>query len=104
MTELKCTAKHCIHNADSYCCKGEILVEGSDAIIQEETFCDSFDERRNGAYCNVEEHPSRQLEVHCDAISCIYNQDRFCHAARIEIQGPSARTNERTECASFHRR
>ena len=104
MTELKCTARHCIHNADNYCCKGKIQVEGPDADVHDETCCGSFDERRNGAFCNVEEHPDRYLEVCCDAINCIYNQDRVCHADRIDIHGPSARTTERTECATFQRK
>lgn len=104
MTELKCTAKHCIHNADNYCCKGEIQVEGRNAEERNDTCCGSFDERRNGAFCNMEDTPSSNLEVRCDATNCVYNQDLVCHANRIDIHGPSAHTTEKTECATFQKR
>ncbi len=101
MTELKCSAQHCMHNCDYYCCKGEILVEGRDAEKKESTCCGSFDERREGSARNAAETPDRALKVACEATNCVYNKQRYCHADHIDIHGPSAHDAKTTECATF---
>ena len=47
MPLLSCTARTCIYNKDEYCSKGDILVDGSEAKVADETCCRSFEEREN---------------------------------------------------------
>lgn len=104
MTNLKCSATNCLHNCDCYCCKSEILVEGSDAQKKDNTCCGSFDLRTGDCAKNSFEHPSESLKVGCEAIHCVYNQNHVCHAGHIDISGPSARHAQATECATFKMR
>ena len=45
MTLLDCAVTGCAYNEDRCCCKGNIKVEGSEAVHQNETCCGSFVER-----------------------------------------------------------
>ena len=49
MPLLSCTARTCIYNKDEYCSKGDILVDGSEARVADETCCRSFEERGESA-------------------------------------------------------
>lgn len=104
MTNLKCSATNCMHNCDCYCCKGEILVEGSDAKEKDCTCCGSFDLKTEHSARNSFETPDQMLKVGCEAVNCIYNEARICHAPHIDISGPSAREAQSTECATFKMR
>lgn len=104
MTNLKCSATNCLHNCDCYCCRGEILVEGTDAKIKDNTCCGSFDLKTEGFAKNNCGHPSESLTVGCEATNCIYNKQRVCHAERIDISGPTAKNPQATECATFKMR
>ena len=104
MTKLECDVKTCLHNADNCCCKGAILVEGGQAKHAGETCCASFDENRGNAFKNLFKTPETSLEVSCEAVSCVYNEDCRCQADKISIGGGKACQCEQTECASFRAR
>lgn len=104
MTDLKCSAENCLHNADRYCCKGTILVEGSSAKCSSETCCASFDEREQCGCTNKYETPNRALNVECEAESCIFNEARKCTAEEISIAGHGAKIASHTECSSYKSR
>ena len=44
------------------------------------------------------------LEVECDAVKCVYNEDRRCAAERIDIAGDGACECGQTRCATFKAR
>lgn len=104
MTQLNCSVDTCQHNADNYCCKGRIIVEGSSAKNTAGTCCGSFDERSSDSFTNRYETPDMSLEVECEAKHCVYNEDMYCKADRIGIAGNGANESGETACASFHLR
>lgn len=101
MTQLKCSAQTCMYNQDQYCCKGDIMVEGRDAKEASGTCCASFRERMEGSARNAMEHPSRNIDVDCEATQCVHNEDCKCAAKSISIAGSHACNCRDTECAEF---
>lgn len=104
MTKLDCNVKTCIHNADNCCCKNTIIVDGRDAAEKCHTCCGSFDENKDGSFHNLFKTPESKLEVDCEAVKCIYNENRHCSAEHIGISGSNAAEASQTECASFKER
>ena len=104
MPSLKCDVTTCLHNADKYCCKNVILVEGSDAKKPENTCCSSFDEAKENRYKNEFESKNLALSVDCEEVNCRYNQDKKCKAKHIIISGGKAKEMEQTLCATFEER
>lgn len=101
MTRLDCTVTNCLHNSDRRCCKQAIIVDGREATDREETCCGSFDENREATFRNVFKTPENRLEIDCEAINCIYNENRHCHAEHVDVSGDGARKAEHTQCATF---
>ena len=101
MTKLECNVTNCLHNADHCCCKQSILVDGHDAKEKEQTCCGSFDENKGGLFKNVFKTPESSLSVDCEAVQCIYNDNRHCAAAKIGIAGDGASRAEQTRCTTF---
>lgn len=104
MTKLECSVKNCLHNSDNCCCKQAIIVDGHEAREKEETCCGSFDENKEGSFMNVFKTPETKLEVDCEAVKCIYNENRHCVAERIGISGDGAKKAEQTLCKTFSAR
>lgn len=104
MTRLDCNVTNCLHNSDNCCCKQTIIVDGRDACDCGDTCCGSFDENKDGSFQNVFKTPESRLEVDCEAVKCIYNEDRHCTAEHIGIAGDGANRAEHTECATFEAR
>lgn len=101
MTRLDCNVTGCVHNAENCCCKGSIVVDGRTAKEKCETCCGSFDENKGGMFRNLFKTPENRLEVECEAINCIYNDNRRCSAEHIGITGGDASEAVQTECSSF---
>ena len=101
MPELKCTVQTCAHNKNYYCALDKIVVGGDSAKQAEETCCDSFEEKREGAYSNVAGEASPVSGIDCKATDCEYNNSCKCHAGKISIEGGDACRCEQTECATF---
>ncbi len=104
MTKLDCTVSTCVHNSEKCCCKSGILVEGSEARDTSDTFCGSFEENRGGLFKNLFKTPEARLQVDCDVVRCLYNDDHQCRAERITVRGDGARASDQTECGSFRER
>lgn len=105
MPELKCTVQTCVHNKQFLCDLDAIQVGGSDAKHPRETCCDSFQERKEGAYqnsySNVTGKASDTSKIDCKAVECKYNENCDCHAGKISVEGSNACECEGTECATF---
>ncbi len=104
MTSLGCSVTTCVHNAEKCCCKQAIAVDGADAKASKDTCCASFEENKGGVFKNLFKTPESRLEVECEAVKCLYNDDRRCRADRIVIAGDGAREVRQTECSSFRER
>lgn len=101
MTKLTCTVASCLHNCDHCCCKQAIIVDGRDAKEKDGTCCGSFDENREGSFKNVFKTPENRLEIDCEAVNCIYNENRHCVAEHIDVTGDGASRAEHTRCSTF---
>ena len=95
MTKLECSVKNCLHNADNCCCKAAIAVDGNKAKTAEQTCCASFDENKGGKFTNLFKTPETRLEIACDAVKCVYNEEHRCSAERIDISGDGAASARR---------
>ena len=112
MTLLDCAVTGCAYNEDRCCCKGNIKVEGSEAVHQNETCCGSFVERgEKSCGCNVKEHESKKIAVACEACNCTFNENKKCSANHIGIAGGNAcscgetgeKTGSRGQCKTVPR-
>lgn len=104
MTKLDCNVTSCVHNAENCCCKQGIVVEGQTAKDKCDTCCGSFDENTGDSFKNLFKTPETRLEVNCEAVNCIYNEERRCAAEHIGIGGGKANSASQTECTSFKAR
>jgi hypothetical protein len=114
---LSCSALNCVHNMGGLCSANIIHVMGNDARRSEGTICNTFAEKGlinsitklgntnvAGEFKqlfdsnNVELYP----DIKCDAVNCIYNQERMCSAERIQIMGPHASSSRDTMCETFY--
>lgn len=101
MTQLNCLVRNCTYNDMDCCCKGDIMVKGSNARKTEDTCCASFKEKSSNTCSNSTMHPSKNAEVDCEASECVHNSDCKCNAAEIGIAGSNACKCGETECTSF---
>lgn len=101
MTKLQCTVTNCYYNEDKCCCKGDIMVEGREAMDAGQTCCSSFREK-NGAGKNAVSSPKNEIKVDCHACNCVHNEDCKCTAEHIGIGGNNACQCEETECMTFY--
>ena len=104
MPKLDCSATSCTYNKDKLCAKGDILVGGFDAQNPSETSCNSFIGAGRDCYCNSSASGKEKIAVACEAINCVFNENRSCTAEHIGISGNHAHSSSETECASFKNR
>lgn len=101
MTDLKCSVTNCIYNESHLCAKDSIQVGGKTAKDQSCTCCESFCDCDQPSAKNVCQNAQPQTKIGCEAVNCIYNENRYCHADHIDISGNGAGTSQQTECATF---
>lgn len=104
MSQLDCTVTNCTYNKVDCCCKGDILVGGTHADCDEDTCCESFSERSFDSYSSSIEHPSKTINIDCEAINCAYNSNYKCVADHVDICGSNAHAPSGTLCATFTER
>lgn len=101
MSELKCVVESCCHNDNCRCAKGDIMISGRHAECAEETCCESFSECKKDSIRNATEHPSLHINIDCEAVKCIYNENYKCVAPHVDIKGCGACSCKGTSCATF---
>ena len=101
MAELKCGVENCTYNKEHLCSKGDIMVGGKHADSSDGTCCESFMERRDGAFTSAIEHPSKTISIDCEAVKCVYNSNYKCVADHVDITGCGADSCRETSCATF---
>lgn len=101
MTQLDCNVTSCLYNKDHLCSKGDITIGGSNATRSSHTCCESFRQKGTNTL-NSTGHAGTTVDIECEAIRCIHNDDCKCAASHIGIGGggSACRTVE-TECADF---
>lgn len=101
MTRLDCNVIGCAYNGDNSCKRADINVAGEEASRARDTCCSSFVPRGSGSASNSFGTPSKDTQVFCDAVECMYNRRNSCRANHIGISGSRADHRSGTECASF---
>ncbi len=104
MAELYCSVDNCAYNKSEYCCKGDIQVGGKHAVKENETCCESFADEKMDRYTSALEHPSKAIDIDCEAVKCIYNNEYKCVAEHVDIKGCGACECTETACATFTER
>lgn len=100
MTILECSVSSCAHNESDKCCCGSIDVRGQKADKSENTCCGSYAKRGCGC-TNAVKNPDDKVEIHCEAVKCVYNADCRCTAGHVDVVGSNAGEMAQTECGTF---
>ena len=101
MPSLVCSVQNCVYNNAMYCSKGDIMVGGAEAEKCQDTCCESFREKGSGAFTGSLSHPSPTINIDCEAVKCVYNEDYKCRAEHVDIRGCGACDCKETACATF---
>ena len=105
MAGLTCSVNTCANHNGGYCCRNNIKVEGPSAVMKDQTFCSSFQERMEGAVNSTcGSAPNPHMEIRCSASRCAYNQNGHCSADHVTVSGGSAEGMTETICDSFEAR
>ena len=106
MAKISCEVLNCEYNCDGGCRLDTIKVEGEDAVVSDETVCDSYtDKNEKGCVnCVPSECACNNAEIECDAEECKYNSDCYCTADRITVGCSSACCCDETACLTFSSR
>lgn len=96
-TNLRCDATRCIHNNGNYCYAGRISIEGRLADDIDDTYCSTFKEKDYQQFTSSigidTPYPINTDQIKCDAINCIYNNNKLCKADKIKINSGNASCN-----------
>lgn len=96
-TNLNCLAHNCSFNKSGNCYASHIKVEGYDAHITPETYCDTF---RNSSAFSLSNYTGETSltstqDISCSAINCTYNIHGGCNASHVDINF------ENSSCETF---
>lgn len=100
MANIVCTVSNCYFNKKEGCTAPTLEVDGKEAKESRHTCCDTFIEQKPGVKSSVNE-PRNETEISCKAVKCVYNNDEYCNAFRIVINGKNAQYPEETCCSTF---
>lgn len=101
MPKLRCSAESCLHNNSQYCCRGEIQVAGQSAGTSDDTCCANYYEDLGNTRNAVEQSPTPDMDVQCEAQNCTYNNAYKCYANAIDVSGYGASKCDETCCSTF---
>ena len=116
--QLNCSALDCVHNLSGLCSANRIHVIGSGAHNSEQTMCDTFASKgfKNAVTHVVNSNVAGEIKqfftnssiemspiIKCEAINCVYNEERVCRADNVMIYGPRAESSEGTQCETFRK-
>ena len=102
MTKLDCNVVSCSYNENKLCKLDTIKVGGKEAKKPSETVCESFYPRGTNTMTNMDgKGASKETNVACNAVTCMYNDNKKCTATNIQIAGVKAVSSGETECGTF---
>ena len=92
MSNLNCQANNCVFNKSGSCYASHIKVEGFDASITPETYCDTF---KNGSAYSLsnfsgEASLTSTQNISCSANNCLYNVSGGCNSSNVDINFENA--------------
>lgn len=86
-SNLNCLATNCSFNKSGNCYASHIKIEGYDASITPETYCDTF---KNSSAFNLSNYSGETSltstqNISCSANNCMYNVSGGCNASNVDI-------------------
>ncbi len=107
MPNIGCDVVKCVFNTHGGCSREYIEVdENCEAHEACETYCDSFSDKisemKNCACTNG--CPCSDTEIECDVTNCVYNENEYCTAEKIQVGTAHAKSTTETECDTFKER
>lgn len=91
-SNLHCMATNCSFNNSGSCYASHIKVEGFDASVTPETYCDTF---KNNTAFNLSNYSgdislTNTQNISCSANNCTYNFNGGCNASHVDINFSNA--------------
>lgn len=91
-SNLNCQANNCAFNKSGNCYAAHIKVEGFEASITPETYCDTF---RNNSAFSISNYSGETIitntqDISCSAKNCTYNVHGACNATHVDINFENA--------------
>lgn len=85
MAELTCSVNTCASHNGGYCCRNSIKIDGHSAVMKDQTFCGSFQQKTGGAVnAACGSTPNPHMEIRCSASHCAHNQGGHCSAENVD--------------------
>ena len=86
-SNLHCMATNCSFNNSGSCYASHIKVEGFEASVTPETYCDTF---KNNTSFNLSNYSgdislTSTQNISCSANNCTYNFNGGCNASNVDI-------------------
>ena len=90
MPKIKCDVKNCTYNYETKCTRRNIDVESMQALIKDETYCESFVPKStmtmNYEFASFDGKTKPSTDVYCNVVNCVYEKNQRCYADHINIQ------------------
>lgn len=104
MPKIKCDVKNCTYNYDTKCTRKNIDVESMQALIKDETYCESFVPKSNMTmnyeFASFDSKITPSSDVYCNVVNCVYEKNQKCYADHINIKNSNIQCKYDTEFAS----
>ena len=95
-SNLNCLVTNCAYNKSGYCHASHIKIEGYDATVTPETYCESFiSKSESNLSSNISNNLTTTQNISCNAKNCTYNFYGGCNAAHVLI------SKENGNCDTF---
>ena len=80
MPKIKCDVKNCTYNYDTKCTRKNIDVESMQALIKDETYCESFVPKSNMTmnyeFASFDSKITPSSDVYCNVVNCVYEKNQ----------------------------
>ena len=86
-SNLNCLVSNCAYNKTGYCYASHIKVEGFEATVTPETYCESFINKAEANFTNSvsDDTLTNTQSISCSAKNCTYNFYGGCNADHVLI-------------------
>ena len=91
-SNLNCLVSNCAYNKTGYCHASHIKIEGFEATVTPETYCESFIDKSEANFTSDVSNDSLTTtqNISCSAKNCTYNIQGACNANHVLINLKSA--------------
>lgn len=91
-SNLNCLVSNCAYNKTGYCYASHIKVEGFEATVTPETYCESFINKAEANFTSSvsDSTLTNSQNISCSAKNCTYNIQGACNAHHVLINMKNA--------------